>query len=68
MQKKHNNQNSRNTQHVTASVVAEKYSVTPRFILQLASEGKIPAIRIGKKCVRFDLEQVKRVLEEGGNI
>ena len=38
---------------VEARAIAKIYSVTSRYILLLASEGKIPCLRLGKKCVRF---------------
>jgi hypothetical protein len=48
---------------VRANVVAKHYSVTPRFILQLAAENRIPSVRLGVKCVRFDLNEVSKILE-----
>jgi hypothetical protein len=43
---------------INAVQVAQIYGVTSRFILQLAAEGKIPCLRLAKKCVRFESEKV----------
>ena len=51
--------------YVTANVVAQRYGVTGRYILQLAAAGTIPSLRLGKKCVRFNLEAVAAALEGG---
>ncbi|WP_411844994.1 helix-turn-helix domain-containing protein [Roseibacillus persicicus] len=56
--------NTEKQSFVSASVVAERYNVSSRYILKLAEEGRIPSLRIGKKCVRFCLEAVSAVLEE----
>ncbi len=47
---------------VAAPTIARRISVTPRYILQLAEAGKIPCIRIGRKCVRFEPEAVAAAL------
>lgn len=47
---------------VTAPVIAARYGVTSRYILQLAAAGKIPCLRIGPKCVRFDEATVAEAL------
>jgi len=39
---------------VPAPVIAHCLSVTGRYVLQLAEEGRIPCVRLGKKCVRFN--------------
>ncbi|MCP5537743.1 MAG: hypothetical protein H7A51_16105 [Akkermansiaceae bacterium] len=49
--------------YVRASDVARLYGVTSRYILQLAAAGTIPSLRLGKKCVRFDLDAVALALE-----
>jgi len=53
-----------NKPRVKAQVVADKYNVSSRYILQLAAQSKIPCIRIGKKCVRFELDAVSAAIEE----
>ncbi len=54
--------------YVDAKVVARRYSVTTRYILQLAAEKKIPHLRLGRKCVRFDEDEVAKALEGRGSI
>jgi len=49
--------------YVAAPVIARRYAVTPRYILQLAAEDRIPHLRLGRKCVRFDESAVAAVLE-----
>lgn len=50
--------------YVDAQVIARRYSVTPRHILKLATEGRIPSIRVGMtKGVRFLESEVAKVLE-----
>ena len=38
---------------VAAPAIARRLSVTARYILLLADAGRIPCIRLGKRCVRF---------------
>lgn len=49
--------------HVNADAIGEIYGITGRYVLQLAAEGKIPCLRLGKKCVRFNPEAVAKALE-----
>ena len=49
---------------VDARVIARHYSVTSRYILQLAADGRIPSLRVGKKCVRFNESAVAAALEK----
>ena len=51
--------------YVSAPVIAERYGVTGRYILQLAAANRIPHLRISSKCVRFDIAAVAAVLESG---
>jgi hypothetical protein len=54
---------------VAAPAIAKAISATPRYILQLAAAGRIPVVRIGSKCVRFDPHAVAQALGfkwEGG--
>lgn len=51
---------------IPASYLARKYSVSERHILLLAAANKIPSIRVGTKCVRFDEQAVAAVLEGPG--
>jgi excisionase family DNA binding protein len=48
---------------VTASEIARRYGVTSRYILQLATDGRIPCVRLGRKCVRFDAGAVATAIE-----
>lgn len=50
---------------VSAEVVAKKYAVTSRAILQWADKGIIPSIRIGSKTRRFSMQDVRAALEGG---
>jgi len=47
---------------VAAPVIARRISATSRYILQLAAAGRIPCIRIGAKCVRFEPQAVASAL------
>lgn len=51
--------------YVDARVIARHYSITTRYVLQLAAENRIPHIRLGRKCVRFIEDDVARALEGG---
>lgn len=54
---------------VAAPVIAKAISATPRYILQLAAAGRVPCVRIGPKCVRFNPTAVAEALGfvwEGG--
>lgn len=76
MQNLRNNQKMRDTdgvgnggnsvkEHVNADSIGATYGVSGRYVLKLASEGRIPCLRIGKKCVRFDPKAVAAALEDG---
>ena len=54
-------------EHVNAESIGATYGVSGRYVLKLASEGRIPCLRIGKKCVRFDPKAVALALEESSN-
>jgi len=47
---------------VAAPAIARRLSVTGRYILQLAAADKIPCVRIGPKCVRFNPNHVAKAL------
>lgn len=68
MKAKHNNPPKSDPQvrYVSAEVIAKKYSITSRYVLLLAAEGKIPSLRLGKQCVRFSLEDVAAAIEKKG--
>lgn len=48
---------------VEARFIAKKYNITGRYVLMMAAEGRIPCLRIGKKCVRFCEAEVAKALE-----
>jgi hypothetical protein len=48
---------------VDAKVIAGRYSISPRYVLLLADQGRIPCLRLGRKAVRFSLDEVARALE-----
>jgi hypothetical protein len=50
---------------VRAKVIADRYNVTERCVLQWGDSGKIPRIKIGK-TVRFDFNAVVAAIEGGG--
>lgn len=50
------------TQFVSASAIAARYHVTPRYVLLLAAAGKIPSLRLGRRCVRFNESAVAKAL------
>lgn len=47
---------------VAAPVIARRLSVTGRYVLQMAEQGRIPCVRLGRKCVRFSPEAVAKAL------
>ena len=49
---------------INAATVGARYGVTGRFILQLAAEKKLPCLRLGKKCVRFDPDAVAKAFDD----
>lgn len=49
--------------YVNSSTIAARYGVTSRYILQLAADGVIPCLRLGKQCVRFNPDAVAEALE-----
>ena len=55
-------------EYVAAPTIAKRFSVTSRYVLQLAAAGRIPCIRLGFKCVRFNPQAVAVALgiTEGG--
>lgn len=48
---------------VDAEAIGSTVNVTGRYILKLADEDKIPCLRLGKKCVRFDPQAVAEALQ-----
>lgn len=55
---------------VAAPVIARRLSVTGRYVLQMAEQKRIPCVRLGRKCVRFNPDAVAAALGfewKGGN-
>jgi len=48
--------------YISSEKIAEQLSVTSRYILQLAAQGKIPSVRLGHRCVRFNIAEVAEKL------
>lgn len=44
---------------LTAEEVAERLEVTPRYVLRLAREGRLPRVKLSHKCVRFRPDDVR---------
>ena len=45
---------------VTTREVAERFSVAVSTVRRWVRDGRIPYVRVSKRTVRFDLEQVER--------
>lgn len=58
----HSQHSETNSLFVTAQVIATRYAITSRYVLQLAAAGKIPCLRLGNKCVRFDEDAVAEAI------
>jgi len=54
------------TKKVPASVIAEEWGVTRAAVLNWAKQGLIPSMRLGKRCIRFDADEVREALRKGG--
>ena len=50
----------------TAETLAADLGVVPTTVLKWARRGIIPAVRVGRKFIRFDREQVYRALVASG--
>jgi excisionase family DNA binding protein len=54
----------KNSPHLlTAQELARVLKLNPQTLYRLARRGVLPAIRIGKKALRFDLAQVRNALQ-----
>lgn len=51
---------------LTAREMAAVFKLNPQTLYRLARQGMIPAIRIGKKSLRFDPFQVREALQPQG--
>ena len=48
---------------ITADEAADRLGISGRFVRLLADRGELPVIRLGKKCVRFDRDDVEAMIE-----
>lgn len=48
--------------YLTKAQLASQLGVSPRFIEKLVERKILPAIRISRRCVRFNLNNVERAL------
>lgn len=47
----------------TISDLALRFSVHPETVRQWVRQGKIPALRVGRGCIRFDLAVIEKSLQ-----
>lgn len=50
--------------YVTADELAESLRLSSEMILQMARDGRIPAIRLSSKAIRFDVQAVAEALNK----
>lgn len=53
------------TELLTADEVADRLQLRPSTIRRWARDGRIPAVRVTAKVVRYDLAEVLRAIREG---
>lgn len=53
------------TELLTADELADRLQLRPSTIRRWAREGRIPAVRVTAKVVRYDLADVLRAIREG---
>lgn len=51
------------TKYLTEQIVSEMLGIKPRQVRQLAQEGKLPSVKIGK-AVRFPQDRLETFLEQ----
>ena len=44
--------------YVTAKKIGQIYGISPRYVLKMAAEGRIPRLVLGRKCIRFEPSEV----------
>ncbi len=49
-------------QKLTIKELAALLNVSPRCVQRWAQQGKIPVLRLSRRCSRFDLKSVERAL------
>ncbi|MCE9556754.1 MAG: helix-turn-helix domain-containing protein [Planctomycetes bacterium] len=50
--------------YATAADLAARLGIAPKTVWKLARNGKIPSVRIGRRCIRFDADAVVAVLTQ----
>lgn len=51
-------------QLLTVAEVAARLRVSRPYAYKLIAQGRLPAIRLGERCVRVPAEELERVLRE----
>ncbi len=51
-------------QLITKHELANHLRVTPRTIEQYCNRGRIPSIKLSRRCIRFDLSEVELALKK----
>jgi len=51
---------------MTAQQVAVRCGCSPQSVYRWRDQGLLPAIRLGKRCVRFERADVERFIASGG--
>ena len=51
---------------VTVAYAADHVQVTPRTIRQWIREGRLPAVRVGERCIRIDLADLEKLMQPCG--
>ena len=57
-----NQKNMTNRRYVNINVVSEYMSIPVKSLYELASQGRIPSIKLGKR-VLFDLQDIDKMME-----
>ena len=57
-----NQKNMTNRRYVNINVVSEYMSIPVKSLCELASQGRIPSIKLGKR-VLFDLQDIDKMME-----
>lgn len=52
-----------NCRLLTSTEVADRLRCTPRYVALLAERGRLPAVRIGRRCLRFNADDVTALIE-----
>lgn len=50
---------------LTADQVAARLNVSVRTVRAWVAAGRLPVVRLGRRCVRIELHEVERLVAEG---